>query len=45
MSIRNGDTVVVHYVGTLNDGTEFESISGGQPSCFPGGRGADDPRL
>ena len=37
MSIRNGDTVVVHYVGTLNDGTEFDR--------FPGGRGADDPRL
>jgi FKBP-type peptidyl-prolyl cis-trans isomerase len=25
MNIKNGQTVNIHYVGTLNDGTEFDS--------------------
>lgn len=35
-----GDTVAVHYVGTLLDGTEFDnSIKRGQPIKFPLGQG------
>ncbi|MFT7587632.1 MAG: peptidylprolyl isomerase [Cellvibrionaceae bacterium] len=35
-----GDTVAVHYVGTLLDGTEFDnSVKRGQPIKFPLGQG------
>ena len=34
-----GDLVSVHYTGTLEDGTEFDSSAGGQPIQFPLGAG------
>ena len=34
MQVKNGDTVKVHYRGTLNDGSEFESTFGAEPLVF-----------
>lgn len=39
MSIRAGDTVVVHYVGTLSDGTEFDRSPADSPLVFQQGGG------
>lgn len=36
---KNGDTVRVHYRGTLNDGTEFDSSAGREPLQFQVGSG------
>ncbi|MDD5032709.1 MAG: FKBP-type peptidyl-prolyl cis-trans isomerase [Candidatus Pacebacteria bacterium] len=37
---KNGDTVSVHYVGVLENGTKFDSsIDRGQPFSFPLGSG------
>ena len=40
MKIKNGQTVNLHYVGTLNDGTEFDSSrTRGTPLKFEFGSG------
>ena len=39
MAIKNGDTVSVHYVGTFNDGTEFDRSREGSPLKFKVGSG------
>lgn len=36
---RRGDTVSVHYRGTLSDGSEFDSSAGGDPIRFTLGSG------
>lgn len=39
-AVQNGQTVSVHYVGTLNDGTEFDSSkTRGEPISFQTGQG------
>ncbi len=36
---QNGNTVKVHYVGTLDNGTQFDSSIGGEPLEFKIGEG------
>lgn len=33
--VARGDVITVHYTGTLEDGTEFDSSRGGEPISFP----------
>jgi FKBP-type peptidyl-prolyl cis-trans isomerase 2 len=37
--VQNGDTVNVHYHGTLTDGTTFDSSAGREPLQFTAGSG------
>ena len=39
MSVNDGQTVLVHYRGTLADGSEFDSSMGGDPMSFVVGSG------
>ena len=36
---KRGDTVHVHYTGSLQDGTQFDSSQGGEPIAFTIGAG------
>lgn len=42
---KTGDTVRIHYTGTLTDGTEFDSSSGRDPLEFTIGEGQIIPGL
>jgi peptidylprolyl isomerase len=37
--VKDGDTVKIHYTGTLKDGTKFDTSVGGEPIQFKVGEG------
>lgn len=37
--VKDGDTVKIHYTGSLKDGTEFDTSVGGDPIGFTVGEG------
>ena len=39
MAVQTGDTVRVHYTGTLSDGSVFDTSRGGDPLSFTAGAG------
>lgn len=43
--VANGDTVQLHYTGTLRDGTQFDSSDGREPLSFEVGAGQIIPGL
>lgn len=43
--VKSGDTVHIHYTGTLNDGTVFDSSEGRDPLKFEVGSGQIIPGL
>ncbi len=43
--VKSGDTVRLHYTGTLTDGTEFDSSAGRDPLEFTVGSGQIIPGL
>lgn len=43
--VKSGDTVRIHYTGTLNDGTVFDSSDGRDPLEFTVGSGQIIPGL
>lgn len=43
--VKTGDTVKIHYTGTLHDGTTFDSSSGRDPLEFQVGSGQIIPGL
>ncbi len=43
--VKTGDTVSIHYTGTLTDGTEFDSSAGRDPLQFEVGSGQIIPGL
>lgn len=42
---KNGDTVKIHYAGTLEDGSQFDSSTGRDPLEFKIGEGSIIPKL
>ncbi len=43
--VKTGDTVAIHYTGTLKDGTQFDSSDGRDPLSFTVGSGQVIPGL
>lgn len=44
-TVKDGDTVAIHYTGTLLDGTTFDSSEGREPLSFVVGSGQIIPGL